>query len=597
MVKRSAPLDPYGRSTLRAVLLPPDGYRLEHALGTAYSLDAETLVTIPLFAAGIGADELVKSVGISRIYELGTRLTLLVQGDRIAISKHWASSRPLLGLVGQAVVPCSIEKGSFHPKLLALQFVSIDHPNKTLFRIVIATRNLTTDNSWDSVVVLDQASDGVLIPGLADAIGGLAQFVNDSTHAAVGRCQLFANLLKSVRFQPLPGITDLEIRLFHPGSTNAIDVFKKIKGDDLLIISPFVRHGFLNKLAASAGASKENRWLVTRPVDVPKDTFKHYQIFQIADAAVPVRDDTDSYAVQGRLVGLHAKIYLASSRKGETRLVVTSANATPSGWLHNVEVAVTGVAKSKALQVPSLLAASKPNQERTFRSLLEEITPGGVETTPPDPEWVKTARSILASAVVVGNVEKGPPRTLNISLKLFADIGDWPEGVRIFMRPFGYENNSAALLLDASCMLGCLKIDPGIELTPFVALTLESDNDPPLEIVLAMRLEGDLDWDRDAALRSLAQSAREDLYLELLWYFGVRGAPRNSHDDPGIKPQIKSRKRAVQLPILEKILLRVHGPNAKAEIAVIDGLMAGLTNDAEDEKLSAMWRLVKASFK
>ena len=595
MVKRPIPLDPHGRSTLRNVLSPPDGYQLEHALGTAYSLDAETLVTIPLFAAGVGAEDLDKLVGISRIYELGARLTLLVQGDRIAISKRWASSRPLLRLVGDAVVPCSIKDGSFHPKLLVLEFVSIDQPGKRLVRIVIATRNLTTDNSWDSVVVLDQALTGVCIPGLAESVSGLAQFVNDQSHPAVERCKQIGRALKNVRFQPLHGITDLEVRLFHPGSQNAEEVRKMLRGDDLLIISPFVRQGFLDKLAAQAGVCEGRRWLVTRPVDVPATAFTKYQVFKISDTAVPAHDVSDAQEAQGRLVGLHAKIYLASSKKGGTRLVVTSANATPSGWTRNVEVAATGMAKAAALQVPVLLAENNLKEERSFRSVLERITPSAVECEVSEPEWIRRVRSILAGAVAMGRVRKGPPRTLGVTLGFVADRCDWPAGVEITMHPFGYHDRSARLTRDKNRMSGSLEIDPGIELTPFAVLTLTHDDDIPLEIVLAMQLKGDLDWDRKAARATLARSARPGLYRELLWYFGVKGNGSHSSGGPDSNKPAKVRKGGPQLPILEKVLLRVHGPNARAEIASIDSLLAGLTNDAEDERLTAMWKLVKES--
>lgn len=599
MVKRAVPLDPDGRSTLRDVLLPPDGYRLERALGTAYSLDAETLVTIPLFAAGLGAEDLERSVGISKVYELGARLTLLVQGDRIGISRRWATSRPLLRLVGDAVVPCSIRDGSFHPKLLVLVFASIDDPGKQLFRIVIATRNLTTDNSWDSVVVLDEAPGGVRIPGLAEAVGGLAQFVNDPSHPAVERCRQMSVALENVSFQPLPGVTDLELRLFHRGSKNAGEVLKKIKGDDLLIISPFVRQGFLEMLAAQAGAGKTHRWLVTRPVDVPDTAFLDYQVFKIADAAMPVNelsDSEDGEGGQGRLVGLHAKIYISSSKKGGTRMVVTSANATPSGWMRNVEVAVTGVMSAKALRVPTLLELGEPNQERTFRSLLEAITPSAVKSEAPDPEWIKRARSILAGAAAVGRVRKGPPRTLDVTVDFQADRFDWPEGVEITMHPFGYGDRCVRLSHDNTRMSGSLEIEPDIELTPFAVLTLRRRDDAPLEIVLAMQLRGDLDWSRADARATLARLAKPGLYRELLWYFGAKGHSSSSKGDPVVKsPRPKEPIGGLSLPIFERVLLRVHGANAKAEIATIDGLLAGLTDDAEDERLAAMWRIVKES--
>ncbi|UVA79570.1 hypothetical protein [Pandoraea commovens] len=604
MARRTVPLDPYGRSTLRNVLSPPQGYRLKHALGTAYSIDAETLVTIPLFAAGIGAEDLEKSVGISRIYELGTRLTLLVQGDRIAISKRWASSRPLLRLVGDAVVPCSIKGGSFHPKLLVLEFEPIQGQNENLVRVVIATRNLTTDNSWDSVVVLDQVeTGGVCVPGLSDAVRDLAKFVNDPTHPAVEQCRQIGRALERARFQPLRGVTDLEVRLFHPDSKNADNIFEMIKGDDLLIISPFVHKSVLDKLAAQSATGRSRRWLVTRPVDVPDSAFTDYQVFQISNGAMKTYDVSDQRDAselmdgRGRLVGLHAKIYLASSKKGGTRLVVTSANATRSGWTGNVEVAVTGVAKARTLQVPDLLAEERPDQERTFRSLLEEITPSSVELGQRDPPWIKTVRSILAGAAVVGWVQNGPPRTLAVTVKIMGGRLDWPDGVEIGMCPFGYDDSCAHLTLEKNSMSGIVEIDAGIELTPFVALTLRYGDEVPLDIVLAMQLHGDLDWDRDAARMTLAQAARPELYRELLWYFGVKGHNGSSPGSPVTKTSTKKPGSDLNLPILERVLLRVHGTNAQAEIATIDSLLAGLTNDAEDGRLTTMWRLVKESLR
>jgi hypothetical protein len=135
------------------------------------------------------------------------------------------------------------------------------------------------------------------------------------------------------------------------------------------------------------------------------------------------------------------------------------------------------------------------------------------------------------------------------------------------------------------------------ELTPFAVLTLSHGDDIPFEIVLAMQLEGDLDWDREAARATLAQAARPDLYRELMWYFGVKGNSGHSPGGPGGNKPAKVRKGGPQLPILEKVLLRVHGPNARAEIASIDSLLAGLTNEAEDERLTAMWQLVKESLR
>lgn len=604
MADRAVPLDPDGRATLRDILLPPDGYRLEHALATAYSLDAETLVTIPLFAAGIGAEDLERSVGVAKVYELGTRLTLLVQGDRIAISKRWANSRALLRLVGDAVVPCSIERGSFHPKLLVLEFASVDDADEKLFRVVVATRNLTTDNSWDSVVVLDQSKTGVLVPGMAPAVAGLADFINDRKHPAVERCDRISKALRGVRFQPLAGVTELDVHLFARGRGAGAEVFSKLSGDDLLVISPFVRENFLKDLARKAGRDRDRRWLVTRPADVPPTAFMDYQVFKITDGALPPPpsiarperkdkgEDGTAERPRGQLVGLHAKVYIASSKKSGTDFVVTSANATLSGWERNVEIAVAGKSKSKAMQVPQLMARGT-DELRNFRDMLEEITPEGVAQSEQEPEWERVVRGILSGASAVGRIDVGPPRTLALTLTVGSQGGSWPHDVQAAAHPFGYRNHQADLVRSPDRMTCVLPIAPAIELTPFVVLVLTCGDSLPLEIVLAMQLVGDIDWTREDARKVLAKAARPGLYQELLWYFGVGG--QRSRSSNGEKSTASSASEMTRLPILERLLLRVHGPDARAQIETIDGLLAGLTDDPADERLREVWQLVKES--
>lgn len=606
MARRAVPLDPGARSTLRSLLLPPEGYELEHVLATAYSLDLETLVTIPLFAAGLAAEEIEKPVGIARIYELGRRLTLLVQGDRINMRPRRQNSHSLVQLVADAVVPCSAGSGSFHPKLLVLKFKDIEKPKdkkRQLYRVVLATRNLTVDNSWDSVLVLDQDPDGDLVPGLSGAIMGLAQFINEKGHPAVALCEKLGRDLRNRRFQMPRGLAKLEMHLFTPGSDTAKRVQDQLLGDNLLVISPFVRQDFLRQLVEQIPGTKRNRWLVTRPVDVPKWAFDHYQILQLAEGAAPkvAPPDGEESGVQDQLRGLHAKLYLVSSKGGgETRIVITSANATPAGWRTNVEVAVSAMAEGKAYQVPALLAPSPGDaEERSFRDLLEEFTFNAVTQEAKEPLWERAARRAVAQAAVTGKAHKGPPRTLNVAMNFPCDVSLSLQGVEVDMHPFGFPNFSERMTAAPHRLTGRVEIVSGIELVPFIVLKLTKPKYKPLEIILAMQLSGDLDWGREDARRTLALGAQQWLVDELLWHFGVSSRKKGDpgHDpDPGLGPKAK-RMGEHLMPILEKILLRVHGPRAQAEIETIDSLLVGVAEHEEYRPLIRMWATVKESLK
>ena len=610
MAKQTAPLDPDARSTLRDVLLPPHGFRLEHALATAYSLDAETLITIPLFAAGIDSEDLEKPLGIAKVYELGRRLTVLVQGDRIAISKKWAQSRALLRLVGDAVVPCSAGRGSFHPKLLVLQFTSMEEPDQSIYRVVVSTRNLTTDNSWDAVVVLDQDSAGETVKGLANTVSDLSRFVNNKKHPAVAVCKKMGVALSKVKFQKLPGVDALEVLLFHSGSGNADRVLQQIEGDDLLVISPFVRSPFIDDLAVRAGRDKAHRWLVTRPADVPDTAFANFKVLQIKNGALPTPersnfDDAESngestdFRLSSRdsLGGLHAKIYLASSREKGTRVVITSANATPSGWNRNVEIAVSGSAspKAKAFQVKALVEGRKSSEDqRTFGDMLEEITPSAVVRTKEDPEWLRKARGVLAGSNASGLVTAGPPRTLHVQVIFKPDDESWPERVEVAAYLVGYPNYRGALTLNNGTLSGKLAIQPGIELVPFIVLKVMRAAEEPLEVTLALQLGGDLDWTPEDARTALALAAKPWLLRELLWHFGLKGSGTKRGTTGGTSPKPGLEDESI-FPILEKVLLRVHGANRAAEVETIDNLLAGVMDDEEYRPLIEMWRLVKSS--
>lgn len=199
---------------------------------------------------------------------------------------------------------------------------------------------------------------------------------------------------------------------------------------------------------------------------------------------------------------------------------------------------------------------------------------------------------------MVGRVSKGPPKSIAIKVNSPALDNDWPAGAEVTIHPFGYDAHSARGVRELGCLVARMQIDEKMELVPFVTLVISMDSEPALEIVLFMQLEGDLEWSREDARKALVQARSGEVMQDLLWYLGVKGggiSPKKGVPDTGTK---QHSTQGVGLPLLEKLLLRVHALDAESQIEIVDGLFEGVTEDLEyGRALSETWELVRTSLK
>ena len=603
MADRETALAPGSRTSLRDVLAPPGDFELERALGTAYSLDAATLVAIPLFADGSDAIEQKTPLGVQRIFELGKRLTLLVQGDRIRVPPMVRNE--LLALVEDAVAVCSIPKASFHPKLLVLEYVDRATGAKHR-RVVVSSRNLTVDDSWDFVVVMEEAeSGGRPIPGLGDAIRGLAQFVT-SDDAARRECRRVGDLLDALRFEPIQPFDSLSVRLLTPGSTAPTDVLATLTGEDLLVISPFVGVTQLKRLAQQAGA--RTRALVTRPVDVDDAIFNDFNVYQLREdltdgdggageqdreaAAEPLSETPDE---PGRLRGLHAKMYFATN-KDRTAVVLTSANATVSGWSRNVEIAVLGSVTPSRLKVSDLLRRRESFEDAPeFGDLLVPLSTDSTTDEPADPGWVKDVRDSLGSAEVRGILaEVDAQWTLKVEIRLHPAASSWPRGVTATTAPHSYPELATPLAATPDGTLKCsFNLPSGAQITRFLTVIVSHGLEAE-SVVLLMDLEGHRGWTADEARNQLVREMKPQFLRDLAWKVGAPLAePPNGEVAQRGAGAAPGAGGVVNPPILERLLVNLHSPQAAAYVQTLDGMIGSVADDPEFEELVKTWALLR----
>ena len=323
-------LAPAQRIDFGEALAPPTGYRLEAALGTTFSLDIATALTVPVAMAlrgGVERDELMENplAALAAMQRLQDRVRIFVEAGNI--HPPAGNRNPLISLLEGLVVEVAPPKGAtFHPKLWLLRFAP-EAGGAMRQRLVMMSRNLTRDRSWDVALRLvgeeterEQAGN----QPLSDLIGWM-----------LGRkpspVQELRNRLSYVKWQAVPGF---RTPVFHAHYPRSPHVWRPGKGQ-MAVISPFCDDAALDMLGRERICALVacDDWLA-RLVDAPKCSMT------LMDHAVPEQEPT---AHQER-AGLHAKIFIAENA-GETTITIGSGNATSAGLavsgMRNIEVFAT----------------------------------------------------------------------------------------------------------------------------------------------------------------------------------------------------------------------------------------------------------------
>ena len=338
------------------LLVPPVGYTLVRAVGTTYSLDLETLMSVCI---ALGIQESTDSSLIMNPFAilkslqgLSDKLLLFCEAGQIAAMPPDRS--PLMLLLDKMIVPVKLReikgKGypSFHPKTWTLQYEDAD--GNQLFRFIVLSRNLTFDRSWDVAVSLE----GKLTGGKHKSSYPIADFLTFLKDTALSKSWVSMKTEKRGILNPL--IQDLPFVKFSLEDKRFLDFeilpigigTVDINDDplmwntfhDLLIISPFISTGVLRSFDQRNLLKNTRRHLITRITELHKIAGKleTFNVYAMKDSVVEgeelVSDDEET-KVQTQ--DIHAKMYLVT-KDSRSSLYLGSMNASENGLHRNVEM-------------------------------------------------------------------------------------------------------------------------------------------------------------------------------------------------------------------------------------------------------------------
>ena len=441
-------LEPGKRRLFMETLRPPDGYVLDRAVGTTFTLDLMTLLAVPLAFTfrdaqdgdGQLATEPLSILESARRY--ADRITVFCQGGHTGVPR---TGQPALAFIENSVVAAfPPQRGHstsiFHPKVWVLRYVAREDTEggAVRYRLVCQSRNLTFDTSWDASLVLDGELNQDRVNAysinrpLSKFVGRLPSLASEPISSTRQESvDLIADELLRVRFDPPNG---LEISRFLPfGIGRSNPLYPDLEHRSLLVISPFLD----GELLKSIIRRRRRSVLISRREELlkaPADAVGAFdEVYAFRSSLEPEPEDFEEALPP--LAGLHAKIFVIDDG-WKARVAVGSANSTIAALGNpprNVEFMVELVGRKSRFGIDALLAPPGQGESGAFRSLIEEfdLDEAGTVTEDKDARSLERlldrAAEILARAELSGVVEIGESGRYSLRLDLRESLELPPE--------------------------------------------------------------------------------------------------------------------------------------------------------------------------
>lgn len=353
------------RTDYSSILMPPDGYRLDRAVGTTYSLDLEALTAV---AICLGLSEETDSklmqnpIGmLNALQKVSDKIVLFCEAGQIKVpTKPTALSILLEKMIVEVALPKDRQLGrypSFHPKTWVLAYVNAEGDKK--YRFVVMSRNLTFDRSWDISFAMD-SSKNVRQKKKTQPICNFLDYLVTNVHNTSNNAGKKRNLIRGLcadikdvsfsldskifreNFEVLPlGIGKNAYRmqediLFCKERGNANSTF-----NELVVMSPFLSESVIADFNLTDRALSDcKRTLVTRRSELGKlktSDVDNFTIYALKDEIIDGEDEISDELADKKKQDIHAKIYLRR-KYSDVDLYLGSMNASYSAINKNVEM-------------------------------------------------------------------------------------------------------------------------------------------------------------------------------------------------------------------------------------------------------------------
>lgn len=348
------------------ILSPPVNYELDFAIGTTYTLDLDALVGASIslgLSDDIDSDLMDNSIFLlEALRSTSDKVALFCQNGQIKLPTN---TTPLYILIENMVFQVKTSKtfkenryASFHPKFWLLRY--IDKEKNTFFRLVVLSRNLTFDRSWDISFTMDGYKNDEMTDkndAIINFINYLTNFSTDDKKTKV--MQDIMDELKYVEFNLMHNIFD-DFEFFVNGIDDEYNIlystlFENDSLNELMVFSPFlskdVIKDFNHRKSSDSKALLFTRLNSIEPLK--QEDCSNFEVYTLRDDVIDGESQVSEEASETLKQDIHAKIYAIEKDK-TLELYLGSLNASHNALYGNVEFMVKLKAKNKKLNVKRL---------------------------------------------------------------------------------------------------------------------------------------------------------------------------------------------------------------------------------------------------
>ena len=328
-------------------LKPPEGYTLDYAITTTYSLDLEAILLVPValfFSEDLDFNPKdVRDDMLEALTNVSKHITIYCQRGKIKAPKtynhlmaYWEKS------IHQIQLPNFNQ--SFHPKIWIIRYISEEKKLPAIYRLINTSRNMTFSRDWDMAVTVDgkiEKKEGELNKELIHML----RYLNKNGRKKVPK--KFFEELPFVRFDTPKNFDSLHL---HPigipnpdtGSKYQNPVINtKQKLDFRLVMSPFLDAVTIKKLRENAkelvlfSSAFELSGIPDKSLNLASRKYMFSPFIEEAEKM----DSLSEPDIEPLNQNLHAKFYI-DRKGGDYSWFIGSANATDPANGRNIEFMV-----------------------------------------------------------------------------------------------------------------------------------------------------------------------------------------------------------------------------------------------------------------